>query len=131
MILAVLVLALLLAAPAQAAKVKFKNVSVHDPSIFRDVDGRFHIYGSHMQVAWSDDLVAWKMFSNLDKCALQPTFAVEFKEAMTWAETGTFWTPDVICLADGRYYMYYCCCEGSKPPRSAGSGRQRQPRRAV
>ena len=119
-LLVALLLALLIAAPAQAAQVKFKNVSVHDPSVFRDSDGRFYIYGSHMQAAWSDDLVAWKMFSNLDKCALQPSFAVEFKEAMTWAQTGTFWAPDVIQLADGRYYMYYCCCEGSKPLAALG-----------
>ena len=119
-ILAVLLLALLIAAPAQAAQVKFKNVSVHDPSVFRAEDGRFYIYGSHMQAAWSDDLVEWKMFSNLDKCNLQPLYAVEFQEAMTWAQTGTFWAPDVIQLSDGRYYMYYCCCEGSQPLSALG-----------
>ena len=119
-ILAALALALLLAAPAQAAQVKFKNVSVHDPSVFRAEDGRYYIYGSHMQAAWSDDLVEWKMFSKLDKCNLQPMYAKEFSEAMTWAQTGTFWAPDVIQLADGRYYMYYCCCEGSKPLSALG-----------
>lgn len=115
-----LALLLALALPAQAAQIKFKNVSVHDPSILRAEDGRYYIYGSHMQAAWSDDLVDWKMFSKLDKCNLQPNYAVEFKEALTWAETGTFWAPDVIRLADGRYYMYYCCCEGSKPLAALG-----------
>jgi len=113
-------LVLLLALPAQAAQLKFKNVSVHDPSVMCAPDGRFYIYGSHMQAAWSDDLVDWKMFSKLDKCNLQPEYAVEFKEALTWAETGTFWAPDVIRLSDGRYYMYYCCCEGSKPLAALG-----------
>lgn len=106
--------------PAQAAEVKFKNVSVHDPSVLRTEDGRYYIYGSHMQAAWSDDLVDWKMFSKLDKCNLQPNYAVEFKEALTFAQTGTFWAPDVIRLADGRYYMYYCCCEGSSPLSALG-----------
>ena len=116
----VMMLASLAAAPAETAEVRFKNVSVHDPSVLRTEDGRFYIYGSHMQAAWSDDLVNWKMFSKLDKCALQPEYAVEFNEAMTWAQTGTFWAPDVIQLADGRYYMYYCCCEGSSPLSALG-----------
>ena len=111
---------LLLAAPAQAAQVKFKNVSVHDPSVLRTQDGRFYIYGSHMQAAYSDDLVSWQMFSNLDKCNLQPNYAVEFYDALTWAQAGTFWAPDVIQLADGRYYMYYCACEGSSPLSALG-----------
>ncbi len=120
-VMLLVMLASLGAAPAETAQqVKFKNVSVHDPSVLRTEDGRFYIYGSHMQAAWSDDLVNWKMFSKLDKCALQPEYAVEFKEAMTWAQTGTFWAPDVIQLADGRYYMYYCCCEGSSPLSALG-----------
>lgn len=112
--------ALALALPAQAAQVKFKNVSVHDPSVMRDADGRYYIYGSHMQAAWSDDLVNWKMFSKLEKCTLQPDYGNVFHEALSFAKTGTFWAPDVIRLADGRYYMYYCCCEGSSPLSALG-----------
>ena len=115
-----LALALMLSASAGAEKlVKFKNVSVHDPSVMF-ADGMYYIYGSHMQAAKSADLQDWKMFSKLDKCNLQPSYAVEFKEALTFAETGTFWAPDVIQLNDGRYYMYYCCCEGSKPLSALG-----------
>ena len=115
-----LLLALLFAAPvAQAAQVKFGNASVHDPSVLY-ADGTYYIYGSHMQAAKSADLQDWKLFSKLDKCTLQPDYAVEFNEALTFAETGTFWAPDVIRLADGRYYMYYCCCEGSKPLAALG-----------
>ena len=114
-----LALMLALALPARAAEVKFKNVSLHDPSVM-EADGLYYIYGSHMQAAKSEDLVNWKMFSRLDKCNLQPDYAVEFKEALSFAETGTFWAPDVIRLSDGRYYMYYCCCEGSKPLSALG-----------
>ena len=42
---------------------KFKNVSVHDPSIIRTADGTFYIYGSHMAAARSTDLIQWTMFS--------------------------------------------------------------------
>ena len=115
-----LLLALLFAATtAHAAQVKFGNASVHDPSVLY-ADGAYYIYGSHMQAAKSTDLQDWKLFSKLDKCTLQPNYAVEFREALTYAETGTFWAPDVIRLADGRYYMYYCCCEGSKPLAALG-----------
>ena len=115
-----LLLALLFAVPAaRAAQVKFGNASVHDPSVLY-ADGTYYIYGSHMQAAKSADLQDWKLFSKLDKCTLQPDYANQFKEALTFAETGTFWAPDVIRLADGRYYMYYCCCEGSKPLAALG-----------
>ena len=117
--LLVIVAALLgLALPAKA-QVKFKNASVHDPSVLF-ADGTYYIYGSHMQAAKSEDLQDWKLFSKLDKCTLQPDYALQFKDALTYAETGTFWAPDVIRLADGRYYMYYCCCEGSKPLAALG-----------
>lgn len=39
----------------------------------------------------------------------------EMPEAFEWAKTDTFWAPDVIRLKDGKYYMYYCNCEGSSP----------------
>ena len=115
-----LLMALLFAATsAHAAQVKFGNASVHDPSVLY-ADGTYYIYGSHMQAARSADLQDWKLFSKLDKCTLQPDYATQFKEALSFAETGTFWAPDVIQLADGRYYMYYCCCEGSKPLAALG-----------
>lgn len=120
LIAGICLLLLSVACAEQAPEVHFKDVSVHDPSIMRTQDGRYYIYGSHMQAAWSDDLVQWKMFSKLDKCRLQPDYAIEFHEALTWAKTGTFWAPDVIQLADGRYYMYYCCCEGSSPLSALG-----------
>ena len=114
-----LALMLLVSASAQAAQVKFGNASVHDPSVMYD-DGTYYIYGSHMQAAKAANLQDWKLFSKLDKCTLQPNYGGEFKEALLYAETGTFWAPDVIRLADGRYYMYYCCCEGSKPLAALG-----------
>ena len=118
-LLSLLALALALTVPARADAVKFKNASVHDPSVLR-VEDTWYVYGSHMQAAKSTDLQDWKLFSKLDKCTLQPNYGLEFKEALTFAQTGTFWAPDVIRLKDGRYYMYYCCCEGSKPLSALG-----------
>lgn len=123
LVLMTLVLSLLLLpALAETGEVSFRNVSVHDPSILRTEDGVYYIYGSHMQAARSTDLMRWKMFSrNADSgCKLVDNVREEMGEALMYAKTATFWAPDVIQLADGRYYMYYCACEGSSPLSAMG-----------
>ena len=96
---------------------EFRNVQLHDPSIIRDDDGVYYIYGSHMAAARSDDLMHWKLFSKDAEtgCRLVENVQTEMGEALKYARTTTFWAPDVQRLADGRYYLYYCCCEGSSP----------------
>ncbi len=96
--------------------VKFKDVSVHDPSVIQYED-TYYVFGSHLAGAKSKDLINWTMIGNgvnksnpIIKDPLK-----EMKEAFVWAKTGTFWAPDVIQLKDGRFYMYYCNCEGSSP----------------
>ena len=101
---------------------KFREVSVHDPSVIRTEDGTFYIYGSHMAAARSDDLIRWEVFSrNADTgCRLVENVQEEMAEALRYAKTTTFWAPDVQQLADGRYYLYYCTCEGSSPLSALG-----------
>ena len=101
---------------------KFKEASVHDPSIIRAEDGTFYIYGSHMAAAKSTDLIRWEMISrNADTgCKLVENVQEEMREALSYAKTTTFWAPDVQQLKDGRYYMYYCTCEGSSPLSAMG-----------
>lgn len=91
--------------------------SVHDPSVVRDTDGTYYIFGSHLASAKTDDLINWQMISNKVsiKNKLMPNAIAEMPETFSWAQTGTLWAPDVIQLSDGRYYMYYCACEGSSP----------------
>ena len=101
---------------------KFKNASVHDPSVILADDGYFYIYGSHMAAARSQDLMNWEMISrNAEKgCKLFEDVQTELQEALFWAKTATFWASDVQQLADGRYYLYYCTCEGSSPLSALG-----------
>ena len=101
---------------------KFKEVSVHDPSVIRTDDGTFYIYGSHMTAAKSPDLIHWEMFSrNADTgCKLVNHVQEEMAEALRYAKTTTFWAPDVQQLKDGRFYLYYCTCEGSSPLSALG-----------
>ena len=105
-----------------AEKVRFRDVSVHDPSILRAPDGTFYIFGSHMAAAKSEDLIAWRQISRnaLSGCTLVEDVQNQMKEALSWAKTSTFWAPDVQRLADGRYAMYYCACEGSSPLSALG-----------
>lgn len=123
-LLALLLTLLTLALPATAedAIPKFKNANVHDPSIIRADDGYFYIYGSHMQAARSQDLMVWETFSrNAEKgCKLFEDVQTELQEALFWARTATFWASDVQQLADGKYYLYYCACEGSSPLSAMG-----------
>ena len=110
------------AAEDTAALPKFKNASVHDPSVILADDGYFYIYGSHMAAARSQDLMNWEMISrNAEKgCKLFEDVQTELQEALFWAKTATFWASDVQQLADGRYYLYYCTCEGSSPLSALG-----------
>ena len=93
------------------------NATVHDPSIIKADDGYFYIFGSHMAAARSEDLMNWEMISTNAQagCTLVENVQEQMKEALTYSRTDTFWAPDVIQLADGKYYMYYCTCEGSQP----------------
>lgn len=97
-------------------KIEWKDASVHDPSIVSD-NGTYYIFGSHLAVAKTTDLMNWSMISSgvKNNNSVIPEVFTEMKEAFEWAQTGTFWAPDVVKLADGRYYMYYCNCEGTKP----------------
>lgn len=110
------------AAEEMPAAPKFKEVSVHDPSIIKADDGYYYIFGSHMAAARSLDLIAWEQisFDAQEGCTLVENVQEEMKEALRWARTDTFWAPDVQQLADGRYYYYYCTCEGSSPLSSLG-----------
>ncbi|WP_410511476.1 glycoside hydrolase family 43 protein [Paenibacillus sp. BR2-3] len=37
-----------------------------------------------------------------------------------WAQSDTLWAPDVIQLADGKFYMYYDACRGDSPLSAMG-----------
>ncbi|WP_246240277.1 family 43 glycosylhydrolase [Anaerocolumna sedimenticola] len=99
----------------------FKDVSVHDPSII-ETGGEYYIFGSHLAGAKSKDLMNWDLIGSgvTKNNPIIPDARNEMKEAFQWAKTNTFWAPDVIQLKDGRYYMYYCTCEGSSPLASLG-----------
>lgn len=99
----------------------FSNVGVHDPSVI-EVDGTYYIFGSHLAGAKSDDLMNWELIgSGVNKTnPIIPNAPEELEEALTWAQSDTLWAPDVIQLADGKFYMYYCACKGDSPVSALG-----------
>ena len=99
---------------------RFREVSVHDPSVFR-AGGYFYVIGSHMAMARSADLIEWVQVAAYvsDDNPLIYNMA-DFEEALTFARTTTFWAGDIRPMPDGRFFMYYCTCEGSMPLSAMG-----------
>ncbi len=95
----------------------FQEVSVHDPSVIQGDDGSYYIFGSHLAVAKTDDLMNWEYVNQgvKNKNSVIPDVYKQMKEAFEWAHSNTFWAPDVVQLTDGTYAMYYCNCEGNSP----------------
>lgn len=97
--------------------VTYQNAVVHDPSVVRGEDG-FYIFGSHLAAAKTDDFINWEKVASgvSNDNPVIPNVKEEMREAFDWAKSDTFWAPDVIQLKEnGKYYMYYCSCEGSSP----------------
>ncbi|WP_019911317.1 glycoside hydrolase family 43 protein [Paenibacillus sp. HW567] len=111
----------LLAACSSSSVPKFNNVSVHDPSVIK-VNDTYYVFGSHLASAKSKDLMDWKQISSgvEDGNVLIPNVTEELSAALNWAQTDTLWAPDVIQLADGKFYMYYNACRGDSPLSAMG-----------
>lgn len=117
-----LALSLAVSAGAQESTPAFaREAVVHDPSVVRGRE-TFYVFGSHLASAKTTDLMNWTQISTSPATGnpLVPNAAVEFQEVLSWAQTNTFWAPDVIRLGDGKYYMYYCACRGDAPRSAMG-----------
>jgi len=100
--------------------ITFNDVSVHDPAIIKS-DNIYYLTGSHMAEAKSTDLINWTSISDsVNNQKLFNNIKNELGEALTWGKTDTFWASDWIQISDGRYYIYYCVCEGSSPQSAIG-----------
>lgn len=99
----------------------FTNATVHDPDHI-EVDGTHYVFGSHLAAASSTDLMHWNQIAEGVDSG-NPLFedvTVELAEALEWAQSDTLWAPDVIQLADGKFYMYYNACKGDSPRSAMG-----------
>jgi arabinan endo-1,5-alpha-L-arabinosidase len=92
-----------------ASTITFNDLAVHDPSVIRDTDGTFYVFGSHLAAARSSDLMNWQYIANgLD--AGNPLWSTIPQEGNQWTGIPGSWAADVIKLADGKYHFYYNFC---------------------
>ena len=92
-----------------ASSITFNDLAVHDPSVIRDSDGTFYVFGSHLAAAKSTDLMNWQYIANgLD--AANPLWSTIPLEGNQWTGAPGSWAADVIRLKDGKYYFYYNFC---------------------
>src|SRR5688572_25491827 len=91
------------------ATVTLNDRAVHDPSVIRDSDGTFYVFGSHLAAARSTDLMNWQYIANgLD--ATNPLWSTIPLEGNQWTGIPGSWAADVIKLKDGKYHFYYSFC---------------------
>ncbi|MGN8246798.1 LamG-like jellyroll fold domain-containing protein [Cellulomonas soli] len=99
----------------------FTDATVHDPSVVV-ADDELWVFGSHLQVAKTDDLMGWEQVAsgvNADNPIFDDVVS-ELAETFEWAQSDTLWAADVIQLGDGRFYMYYNACKGDSPRSALG-----------
>jgi len=94
-----------------------EKVSVHDPSIFKDDNGKYYTFGSHFAVSFSDDLIRWTQIANDNDAYRLYGYDQEWQAVLADVfnhvgigkdgnPPGSTWAPDLIKLS-GKYYMYY------------------------
>ena len=92
-----------------------RTAHVHDPSVFRDSDGKFYIFGTHLGSAKSDNLISWRQADFLRNGISQETAA----KIRAWnKDDGVgkwfdyLWAPDVIYNRKMRKYCVYLSANG-------------------
>jgi arabinan endo-1,5-alpha-L-arabinosidase len=94
----------------------YNDIGVHDPSIIK-VDGSYYLFGSHLAVVKSTDLMHWEYVSVLsaneavDESPLFNTYSTEIAEGIAWTDgyKGN-WAADVIQSPQGKFWFYYNHC---------------------
>ena len=107
--------------PVQTA-LTFNNASVHDPSVIR-ASGTYYVFGSHLAAAKTTDLMNWtKLADGVDNnnALFGNKVTTELAATFAWTTVTDLWAPDVAKLDDGKFYMYYCSCQGSSPLSALG-----------
>lgn len=91
-----------------------KAITCHDPSIFKDFDGKYYLLGTHITGGYSSDLRNW---TSVDK-DFRATFTAETKDKIReWNKDsgewyGYLWAPDVVYNPELKKYCYYLSANG-------------------
>ena len=102
-----------------AEAIVYNDMAVHDPSVIKAADGTFYVFGSHLSVAKSTDLMSWTRVADgvNDQNPLFNTYSSEIAEGIAWTDgyVGN-WAANVIQAPNGKYWFYYNHC-GQNDPR--------------
>ena len=92
-----------------------RTASVHDPSIFRDRDGRYYVFGTHLWGATSKNLISWQSSDFLRNAISQDTA----RKIRSWNADETagnwfdyLWAPDIVYNPAMRKYCVYLSANG-------------------
>lgn len=100
----------------------FRDVSVHDPSVYVE-DGTAYVIGSHLASAYTKDWIDWQQYT-IRVSDNNPLIKDPYKtlsEVFQWAQSTTLWAGDWIYLPEAdKYFMYYCACKGDSPRSALG-----------
>ena len=93
-----------------------KTACCHDPSIFKDVDGTYYIFGTHISASSTKDLFDWTELNNEFKQALSAETREKIRawnkddKAGEW--WGYLWAPDIIYNKKMEKYCIYLSANG-------------------
>ncbi len=92
-------------------RLNYQRITCHDPSVFRDLDGRYYIFGTHMGAGYTDDLYNWKDISSAYKATFSQDVIDQIRAWNKDESAGNWydylWAPDIIYNeAMGKYCMY-------------------------
>lgn len=91
-----------------------KRTTCHDPSIFKDFDGTYYIYGTHIGFSSTPDLLNWTNQDNVFRNAFDAETRAKIsewnKDSGNWY--GYLWAPDVVYNENMGKYCYYLSANG-------------------
>lgn len=92
-----------------------RTACVHDPSIFKDRDGKYYIFGTHLASAESANLISWKQTATF-RSAIDTTTADRIRayndDASSREWFGYLWAPDIVYNKKMRKYCVYLSANG-------------------
>lgn len=97
-------------------KAQNKQITCHDPSIFKDLDGVYYVLGTHITGGRSTNLYDWVSLDNV----IRESYSLETRnQVRAWNEEGNkgdwfgyLWAPDVIYNETMGKYCIYLSADG-------------------
>ncbi len=95
---------------------KAKTISCHDPSIFKDFDGTYYVFGTHITSSSSQDLFDWTTQDDVFRGALSEETREQIrawnKDNNSGDWFGYLWAPDIIYNTAMQKYCIYLSANG-------------------